>query len=337
MATRRLWFPVLVLLGMALASASATSPTVPEYRVLRTQYSVLSTQQPPADPLPPGAKLRLGTTRMRDPGGWSGAVLTPDGQHLLAFPSAGPARIEVATGALGKPLKPPPGVFGGRTDLAPDGKRAVTVAFNGAVVWEIDTGASVARVDRRTPFGEGAAALSADGKTLAVGGVKDDQAKDKPVTALVWDIEKNAKRAEVIVLQNQSASVALSADGKLLATWGTHFDPTPGRPDPEKEFGRFVQFWDATSGKELGRTRLPGYGAPVVAFAPDGKMAAVANGTGTVLLVDPRTGSVGRQLFGRYGSGVRVAFSPDGKLLAAAASDGAVQVWQAADGKLAAT
>src|SRR5262249_21905801 len=200
-----------------------------------------------------------------------------------------------------------------------------------------DTGASVARVDRRTPFGEGAAALSADGKTLAVGGVKDDQAKDKPVTALVWDIEKNAKRAEVIVLQNQSASVALSADGKLLATWGTHFDPTPGRPDPEKEFGRFVQFWDATSGKELGRTRLPGYGAPVVAFAPDGKMAAVATGTGTVLLVDPRTGSVGRQLFGRYGSGVRVAFSPDGKLLAAAASDGAVQVWQAADGKLAAT
>jgi WD40 repeat protein len=178
-------------------------------------------------------------------------------------------------------------------------------------------------------------ALAADGKTLAVGGAKDDKEKDRPVIVVVWDVEANAKRAEVAVLQNQSANVALSGDGKVLATWGFHSEPNPAgaRPDPAKEFGRVVQFWDAAAGKELGRARIDGYGNPVVVLAADGKLAALASGSGIVQLVDPQTGAVRRQLFGRVGMGFRLAFSPDGKLVAAAGADGAVQLWQAADGK----
>jgi WD40 repeat protein len=302
--------------------------------------------QPPADqygvPLPEHARLRLGNLRMRDPSGWSGAVLSIDGKYLHAHLPLGFSRIDVTSGGLtGQPLKVPTGVAGGgQTELSADGKRAVTLVFGAVVVWDTGSGATTTKVERRNLYGVyGAAALSADGKTLAVGGAKDDKEKDKPITALVWDVEKNEKRAEVTVLQNQSASVALSADGKLLATCGYHSEPVPpgGRADPTKDLSRVVQFWDATSGKELARTRLDGYDSPRVVFAPDGTTAAVATPKGVVRLVDPRTGTVLRQLFGQAGIGERVAFSPDGKLLAAANSEGTVQLWQTADGGLTAT
>lgn len=288
------------------------------------------------DPLPKGAKVRLGTTRMRDINAWAGAGLLPDGTRLLAFSVNGVTRIDIASGKpVGKATRLPATGIGTRAALSADGKRAASSNFAGAIVWDTSSGATIAKIDRRVSYAEWSDALSADGKTLAVGGAKDDRAKDKPVTAGVWDVDTQTQRCEVAVLQNQSANVALSGDGKVLATWGVHSEPNPAgnRPDPAKDFGRIVQFWDAGSGKSLSRTQLDGFGQPVVALTSDGKLAALASGLGTVRLVEPFTGAVQRQLFGRAGMGLRVAFSPDGKLVAAAAADGSVQVWQTVDGK----
>ena len=292
----------------------------------------------PADPLPPGATARLGTARLRDANSWGGAGMTADGKYLAGNGPAGLLRYNVATGATAGATGPKGGQYGGRTEFTADGTRAVTSGFGGASVWDVDGGKVLAKIDRPLPYGDtGAVSASADGSVVALGGGKSNDPKDKgkPVTALVWDVAKNEKRAEIAVAQNQSANVALSPDGKTLATWGNHYEPNPPKvkdgDDPPADPSRLVQFWDAATGKEMVAFRADGFGVSAIAFAPDGATAAVGTGGGLVRLVDPKTGTETRRLFGRGDLGNRFAFSPDGKTIAAAGNDGTVQLW-AADG-----
>ena len=286
-----------------------------------------------ADPLPKGAKVRLGTPLLRDSGGWAGTVLSSDGKHLIAQRPQGLTKFDVTTGE-------PAGTIGekggaaNRIELSSDGSRALSVNYSSVTVWDTGSGKTLAEVKRPIPYGDSFGSLSADGKVFALGGSLDVTAKDKPVTALVWDVEKKAKLTEVAVLQNQSANVSLSPDGKLLATWGQHFEKNPPKEgvDPATDPNRIVQLWDAASGKELAKVRIEGYGTRRVVFSPDGQTAALSLGSGSIRLIDPKTGAERRRLFGRSDQGARLAFSPDGKTLASAGTDAAIQLWNVADG-----
>jgi WD40 repeat protein len=74
------------------------------------------------------------------------------------------------------------------------------------------------------------------------------------------------------------------------------------------------------------------YGAPAVAFSPDGKLLVSGEGDGTVRAWNPATlhpvGAPIQTGTGPASAPLVVAFSPSGKLLADGGADGAVRLWQ---------
>jgi WD40 repeat protein len=292
---------------------------------------------PYGDPLPDGARLRLGTARMRHPTTVTPNALTPDGKFLVGGGSRGLTYVDVTTGKVAREVGPFEGVFGNLVAFSKDGKRAVATEFSGVWVCATDTAKVLAKVSRAVPSGPAGVSLAADGRRMAVGGVRsfDEKAKDPLPTAIVWDVDGDRELSRVRASQNNTVYVALSPDGTRLATWGIHSEPDrKDPPRPEGDPNRLVQFWDATTGKEAARVRVPSRYTPfAVAFSPDGSLAAVAGGEGAIHLLDPATGAEKGMLLGRSGQGRVLAFGSDGKTLAAGGEDGSVQRWTVPDGK----
>jgi WD40 repeat protein len=154
-------------------------------------------------------------------------------------------------------------------------------------------------------------AYSADGKTLASGGI---DGPDKHSLRL-WDVATaNELRRCELPKDEPPISAAFSPDGKRLAAVIEEDD---------------LRLFDTATGKPVQRLRH--YWPSRVAFAPDGK--ALVSVRGPVLrLWDPATG---KELFQNYeghqSAVAAVAVSPDGKTVATA-GDG-VRLWDAATGK----
>jgi WD40 repeat protein len=281
------------------------------------------------DPLPEGAKVRLGTSRMRMLT-YSPPILTPDGKSLYAQSTAGLVKLDPATGST--QAKVPGQFFGTPAVFSANGKRAAQLSYDRVTVWDTETGKTLAKVERRLPSAESAASLSADGAVVAIGGM-GDRAKKEPVTVLVWDVAADKELKKITVPQNEYSSVAISADGKTLATWGSHFDPDAKEPpNPETNPSRFVTFWNVADGKQLSKFRVAGYMPGTVKFSPNSTLVAVGSNTGAIDLVDPKTGTSKQLLLGRSRMGRWIAFSPDGTTLFATSEDGSAQRWKVADG-----
>ena len=286
------------------------------------------------DPLPKGALARLGTERMRLLDTNGAPALAPDGKSILLMRSGKITRLDVTTGL---PLETLPTTTVGAIAphvISADGRRGVAITYDSVAVVEIATGKILCDIKRRVFSPEGMVSLSRDGKTLALGVVADDKAKDKGVSVLLWNVGDDKEIASCKVAQNTSARVALSADGRVLATWGAHYEPQkPGTDaDPEADPARHVQLWDAATGKSLSTAK---FGAPVgaVAVAPDGQTVAAADGVGSIKLFAAKTGELKKQLLGRARIGRIVQFSGDGKAIAATADDGAIQIWDTTTGR----
>jgi WD40 repeat protein len=323
------------------------------------------------DPLPPDAIVRLGTTRLRHgasvfgmaysrdgsllvtagghegirfwetatgklrrtitPTGYSvyNLVLSPDGTTLISAGTSSEGTAKQRNGdirlwdiASGKELRrfETPDLRPASLALSPTGVLVVSVDGRVVRIWDLKTGAEV----RSLTTGKDSlycVAIAPDGRTMATcgqGGLR------------LWDLRtgREAAAPEQEGLRDM-LHVAFSPDGKSLAAGAVH------SPPDRRGLGSRVVVWDLGTGKQ--RLCLPPgrMADTLVAFSPDGRTLASANGEGSVILWDAATGAKRFHAADLpLAAGYRLVFSPDGKTLATGSGfEGVVRLWEVPTGR----
>lgn len=308
--------------------------------------------QPPApvrtdhygDPLPKGARFRLGTVRLRHDGpvtavGWmsDGRLLASTGEdwtvRLWQIPSgkqiakwedarflvfSADGRTLAYTGIFDKAVhcidvasrkelrKIPLADWDCSAALSPDGKILATTEGEGIRLYAVDTGKKLRFLEGKSTSYRAIPLLmfSPDGRDLI--GMTEHG-------VCCWNTRTGAKQFP----RNNDwrDPLALSPDGKMLA------DTTGGAVT--------LRSWPA--GEELRRIKSKDHGFWALAFSPDSKILATSE-RGSIRLWDLATGRQLHRCNERWPSW-SLAFSPDGSLLASAGQDGDIKVWELRSGK----
>jgi WD40 repeat protein len=196
----------------------------------------------------------------------------------------------------------------------PDGKTVVTAAYGDATIrfWEFPSGKEIRRIT--VPFATAAAALSKDGKMIALcdaGGDDDragiyvhDLASGQELKKLTWTLQKRKNGgAGFPRLPGVVAALAFSPNGEHLALYENHDT---------------VRLWDWAKDKQI-QSFTSGVDRSIfgrsysITYSPDGKSIAVRTNSGGKWW-DTTTGKEIRSI-GEDSSKI-AAFSPDGKTLA---------------------
>jgi RNA polymerase sigma factor (sigma-70 family) len=283
---------------------------------------------PGVDPLPAGARMRLGTMRLRHEALVTRVTFTPDGRGLISSSLDGTARLwDVASG---REIRRFPDSDGGKgaVALSPDGK----VLLADDRLWHVATGGPLpplavaaepppvdpdgfpvrGLVGGPTHLTEGGAIFTADSRTLVLRSFTSvdsfDVASGKRLrhTPLPPPPQKT-KLADGYVSK-------LSPDGKHVAV---------ARADPGVD--SVLAVYDTATGKEIARMGRDHERIVHFTFAPDGKTVAAVMGpfingnpqyNSPIRLWDVSTGK-NTVTFEPGGMFYSVLFSPDGKVLAA--------------------
>jgi WD40 repeat protein len=301
------------------------------------------------DPLPDGARLRLGSTRLRHYN--ASFAFSSDGKTLLSVgDDDGIVRHwDVTTGKLLRQVLLDPksrakGFFRCLT-VSGDGKRVVGGDYSALVVWDAATGKrrrGIAlerkRVTHVTFSGDGrfaAALISEEGnKTLRVWNTATGETRfhQKPEESFrqfafspngellallnkesigIWSVEKGK---EVLRKRTSVDGLAFSPDGKTLAAY----------------IRDKVLLWDTANGKERAVLRKPDSGRCLaLKFSADGNTLAAGCNRGLILW-DAAARKELRTLPDHFA--LQLAFSPDGKTLASYA-ESVFHLWDVATGK----
>ncbi len=233
--------------------------------------------------------------------------------------------------------------------LTPDASKVVTVSEDkSARVWDVATGDILHTI--RFPGTPGAAgtlfsaALSPDGKQLAVGGIPLGNGKDG-IPVYLLSVDSGRFEKAIFGVRQTPLALDFTPDGKRLAVGcsdGTIqvFDVATGKPVNETKAHsgvlRTVRFspkggrmaslgsektliiWDAEKMTKTVTVPLAEFGPNSLAWSPDGQTLAIGgSATGAIMLMDTDGKEVktfpGLSTRGIVQQVMRVAFTPDGK------------------------
>ncbi|MCS6882101.1 MAG: WD40 repeat domain-containing serine/threonine-protein kinase [Oscillochloridaceae bacterium] len=205
--------------------------------------------------------------------------------------------------------------------FSPDGQLLASGAQdeNEIILWDLSTGQELRRLRGHSGWIR-SLAFSPDGRILASGSTD--------TTIMLWDVSSGRRLRTLEGHTDFLGNIAFSPDGSSLVSASR--DGT-------------ARLWDVDSGAPRDGFAYtaptnPATGAPYwltgIAFSPDGQQLAVGSVSGSVYMLDARTGKLERELQGHEGWVVirGVSFSPDGRLLASASLDGTVHLWNPASG-----
>jgi WD40 repeat protein len=206
--------------------------------------------------------------------------------------------------------------------FTPNGQQIVSVSTDKTIrVWDVATGEPL-RVFR-LPIGRGdegvlyAAALTPDGKRLAVGGVPyGGGAHGEMIYVIGMETGKVLR-----VLRGHKdtiVSLAFSRDGRFLAS---------------ASIDGLAAVWDANSGKTVRVFQGHRDRIREVAFSPDGRFVATCSGDKTARIWSMQTGQAIAEVPAVEQEILSVAWTPDSKLLATGNQAATIRLWDLA-GKL---
>jgi WD40 repeat protein len=278
------------------------------------------------DPLPAGARIRLGTVRYRQNGSIGRIAYSPDGQFVVT--DVGEQWLQVWDGREGKKLRQIVPGLDSVHDLkfSPDGKRLAALGFyfdrekrltlNRVAFLDFASGRLLVKGDWSGPGDVSRLAYAPDGQAVAT--LSEDG------TLRLWDTAAADELLALKLGERGSRGLAFSPKGNLLAA---------GIGDNTGS-GSAVQIVDLNKGRGI-RTLSKIAGETLeLAFSPDGTTLATA-AAGRDNAVTLREVASGRELRrlpvkGHYPTGL--SYSPDGRVLAVADDSGGGSLWELASG-----
>jgi WD40 repeat protein len=310
---------------------------------------------PYRDPLPVGARARLGQSAFHHGDLANQVIFSRDGKTLITL---GWKRVvcvwDASTGRLLHQM-PLSGDLFDPIALSPDGTTLATTEPNPDCrlrLWDVATGRERRRWHFPDDYRCASPDLTADGRALITVGNQFDAATPQGKSFFeLWDLAvAREHRRKIFGNWGIPQEFRVSPSGNTLATMGNRLvaEERPARNSAFRIIGSAandneIRIVDLATGHDLAVLSVEGVFFRSMAFSPDGRYLATGLGDGTVRVYDASTGrerlprparqpAAGPQPPKRAGAAPvahlevidSLAFLPDGSILAGGSSDAAV-------------